>query len=79
VSGRKGRWEEDTKKNGGPSTPLKYVATVYFLIPLAKTFYLSLTHPKIDGGWKDEGFYVLSWYFLPLLQLTDWALVTSKH
>jgi hypothetical protein len=35
--GEEGKVEERyEEKNGGPSTPLKYVATVYFPIPLAK-------------------------------------------
>jgi hypothetical protein len=46
---------------------------VYSLIPLAKL--LPLTNgPKKDLGWKDEGYYVFSSYFLLLLRLTDWAL-----
>jgi hypothetical protein len=50
---------------------LKYVLTVYFLLPWAKL--LSLTNgPKKDEGWKDD-YYVVSSYFLLLLQLTDWA------
>jgi hypothetical protein len=58
-----GRYEG---KNGGPSILLKYVATVYFLLPLAKL--LPLTNgPKKkrkDGRTKDT-------YFLQLLRLTD--------
>jgi hypothetical protein len=42
------------RKNGGPFTLLKYVATAYFLIPLAKL------PPLTNGPKKDEGYYVFS-------------------
>jgi hypothetical protein len=56
------------RKNGGPFTLLKYVATAYFLIPRAKLLPLTMGPKK---GWKDEGYYVFSLYFLLLLRLTD--------
>jgi hypothetical protein len=65
--------EEDTKRNGGPSTLSKYVATLYFLIPLSKR----LMDPKKDEGWKDAT-YVFPLYFLRILRLTDWDQVSGK-
>jgi hypothetical protein len=51
---------------------LKYVPTGYFLLPLAKV--LPLTYgPRKDEGWKDEGYYAVSSYFLLPLRLTDWG------
>jgi hypothetical protein len=76
---RKARYKEHMKKNRGPSTPLKYVATVYFLIPLPTPSTVPLINgPKKDEGLKDEGRYVFSWYFLQLLRLTDWTLRVLK-
>jgi hypothetical protein len=65
------------RKNGGPTTRLTYVPTAYFLLPLAKL--LPLTNgPKKDEGWKDEGYYEFSSYFLLLLRLTDFCANISK-
>jgi hypothetical protein len=59
------------RKNGGSSTVLKYVATAYFLIPLAKL--LPLTNgPRKDEGLKDDGYYIFS--FTLADGLMDWAL-----
>jgi hypothetical protein len=63
----KGRYEEQRR----PSTLLKYVATLYFLIPLAKW-------SKKGEAWKIEGCYVFPLYFLRILRLTDWAQSTHQ-
>jgi hypothetical protein len=46
------------KRNGHPFTLSKYVATLYFLLTLAKR----LTDPKTDEGWTYEECYVFSPY-----------------
>jgi hypothetical protein len=65
------------RKKGGPSTLLKYVATIYFLLPLAKLLPLTNGPKKKHNRWKNEGCYIFSSYFLILLQLADWALVSK--
>jgi hypothetical protein len=73
-----GRYEE---KIGGPSTLTKYVPTTvptaYFLLPLAKLLPLT-DRPKKDEGWKDEGYYLFSSYFLLLLRLRGLGYARSR-
>jgi hypothetical protein len=46
--GRWKQWKEDTKRNGVPSTLSRYVATLYFFVPLAKQ--LTGTKKTKDGN-----------------------------
>jgi hypothetical protein len=63
----RGRGRKIRRKNGSPSTLLKYVPTAYFLLPLAKLLPLINGPPQKDEGWKDEGYYIFSSYFILLL------------
>jgi hypothetical protein len=61
VRGRKARLKEDTKKNGGPSTPLKYTYQLCIFLYLCQNLLPLTNGPKKktnDGRTKDATFFL---------------------